>query len=86
MPEKTSAKSHNPKADETLRRRLDEFVEKHGEKKALELLVMKRQTLSRVMAGQSVHVATLAFVVAQLDKLAPVDATDTTKGTDHGDE
>ena len=86
MPEKTSAKSQDTKADETLRRRLAEFVEKHGEKKAIDLLETPRQTFARVIAGLSVRRATLAFVVAQLDKLEPVDTSDASKETDHGHE
>jgi len=86
MPEKTSAKSQDTKADESLLARLRAFVEKHGEKKALEQLTMSRQTLSRVMAGQSVRRGSLVLVQTQLDKLAPVDTSDATKGTDHGHE
>ena len=86
MPEKTSAKSPETKADESLLARLRAFVEKHGEKKALEQLTMSRQTLSRVMAGQSVRRGSLVLVQTQLDKLAPVDTSDTSKGTDHGHE
>lgn len=86
MPEKTSAKSQDTKADESLLARLRAFVEKHGEKKALEQLTMSRQTLSRVMAGQSVRRGSLVLVQTQLDKLAPVDTSGTSKGTDHGNE
>lgn len=83
MPETQNPKSQETKADETLLARLRAFVEKHGEKKALEQLTMSRQTLSRVMAGQSVRRGSLVLVQTQLDKLAPVDSTDTSKGTAH---
>ncbi len=86
MPNSANPKAQETKADETLRRRLAEFVEKHGEKKAIDLLETPRQTFARVIAGLSVRRATLAFVLAQLDKLASVDTSDASKGTDHGDE
>lgn len=83
MADTTMPKAQGPKADETLRRRLAEFVEKHGEKKAIDQLEMPRQTFARVIAGLSVRRATLAFVLAQLDKLAPVDASDVMKGANN---
>ena len=86
MSDTQNPKSQETKADESLLARLRAFVEKHGEKKALEQLTMSRQTLSRVMAGQSMRRGSLVLVQTQLDKLAPVDTSDATKGTDHGHE
>lgn len=83
MPETKNAKAQDTKADEPLRRRLVEFVEKHGEKEATRLLGIPRQTLARVGFPLEVRRATLDFVRRKLDELAPVDSTDTTKGTDH---
>ena len=80
MPNSANPKTQETKADETLRRRLVEFVEKRGEKEALRLLGIPRQTLARVGFPLEVRHATLDFVRRTLDELAPLDASDTTKG------
>ena len=85
------AQTANPKAqditaDETLRRRLDEFVKMHGLKQAAVLTEVSPSVVTKILAGLPVRRASLKSVRAELDKLAPLDTTETTKGTYHGHE
>ena len=85
MPQSSKPNTQETKADETLRKRLVEFVEKHGEKEATCLLAIPRQTLARLGFPLPVRRATLDCVRRKLDELAPAAPVDAHQvGADHG--